>query len=216
MRWTWRNRLTELRFFVPLDTKYVNFSETFPEPISWVDMKKLNLIQQKHTITNQTKCTTTSNKHKITKDTFSRLLRHPARKRRGPILVLALHKSVTYLLIHSTYLQPWTQTGPIIQVNLDYPATLSFHPPLAPKGNYFEFVSQVFRGQMSFLSTVLKHWRKQSTDPNQRHAHPFFNYHCTPDGRSQQYWHWLEFTAWPDRTSNTLLHSRTEQHMQLK
>jgi len=37
---------------------------------------------------------------------FSRLLRHPAWKQRGPILVLALHKSVNYLLRHlPTYLQ---------------------------------------------------------------------------------------------------------------
>jgi len=47
---------------------------------------------------NQNKCTTTLNKHKKTKARFSRLLRHPAWKWRGPILVSALHKSVTYLL----------------------------------------------------------------------------------------------------------------------
>jgi len=41
-------------------------------------MEKLNLAQQKHTFTNQKKCT----KHKInikqTKATFSRLRQHPA------------------------------------------------------------------------------------------------------------------------------------------
>jgi len=40
--------------------------------------------------------------HKINKKTktrFSRLLWHPAWKRRGPILVLSLHKFVTYLLL---------------------------------------------------------------------------------------------------------------------
>jgi len=35
-----------------------------------------------------------------TKARFSRLLRHPAWKQRRPILVSALHKSVTYLLRH--------------------------------------------------------------------------------------------------------------------
>jgi len=35
--------------------------------------------------------------HKKTKARFSRLLRHPAWKRRGPILISALHKSDTYL-----------------------------------------------------------------------------------------------------------------------
>jgi len=61
-------------------------------------MEKRNLTQQKHTFTNQKKCTTTQNKHKRTKARFSCLLRHPAWKRAGSILVLALHKSVTYLL----------------------------------------------------------------------------------------------------------------------
>jgi len=58
-------------------------------------MKKQNLTQQKHTFTNQRKCTTTQNKHKKTKARFSRLLRHPAWKRRGPIPVSVLYKLVT-------------------------------------------------------------------------------------------------------------------------
>jgi len=75
-------------------------------------MEKQNLTQQKHTFTNQNKCTTTQNKHK-TKASFSGLLRHPAWKRRLPILILALHKFVTYLLRHlPTYLEPLTHTGP--------------------------------------------------------------------------------------------------------
>jgi len=61
-------------------------------------MEKQNLTQQKHAFTNQKKYTTTQNKHKKTKARFSRLLRHPAWKRGGFILVLALHKFVTYLL----------------------------------------------------------------------------------------------------------------------
>jgi len=36
--------------------------------------------------------------HNDTKARFSRLLRHPTWKWRGPILVLVLHKFVTYLL----------------------------------------------------------------------------------------------------------------------
>jgi len=41
-------------------------SETFPKPISWLGMEKINLTQQKHTLTNQNKCkfTTTQNKNK--------------------------------------------------------------------------------------------------------------------------------------------------------
>jgi len=61
-------------------------------------MEKLNLTQQKHAFTNQKKCTTTQNKHQKTKARFSRLLRHPAWKQRGPTVILTLHKFVTYLL----------------------------------------------------------------------------------------------------------------------
>jgi len=67
-------------------------------------MEKENLTQQKHTLTNQNECTTTQNKHKKTKARFSRLLRHPAWKLRGPI-ISALRKFLTYLLRHlPTYL----------------------------------------------------------------------------------------------------------------
>ena len=52
----------ELRLYVSLNTKQV-ISETFPKPSSWLGMEKLNLTQQKHTFTNQKKCTTTQNKH---------------------------------------------------------------------------------------------------------------------------------------------------------
>jgi len=68
-------------------------------------MQKVNLTQQKHTFTNQKKYTTTQNKHKKNKASVSHLLRHPAWKRRGPVLILALNKFVTYL---DTYLL----TGP--------------------------------------------------------------------------------------------------------
>jgi len=55
--------LIELKFYVPLNTKYV-ILETFPKPISWLGMEKLNVTQLKHTFTNEKKCTTTQNKHK--------------------------------------------------------------------------------------------------------------------------------------------------------
>jgi len=55
--------MTELWFYVPLDTQQV-ISETFHKPISWLGMEKLNLTQQKHTFTNQKKCTKTQKKYK--------------------------------------------------------------------------------------------------------------------------------------------------------
>ena len=61
-------------------------SEIFPQPISWVGMtKKLNLTQQKHAFTNQKKCkpTTTQNKHKKTKATFSRFYDIPPGNQAG-------------------------------------------------------------------------------------------------------------------------------------
>jgi len=97
--------VTELRFYVPLDTKWV-ILEAFPKSICWLVMEKLDPTQEKHTFTNQKKCTT-QNKQK-TKSRISCLLRHPAWNRRMPILVLALHKLVTYLLkTLTTCLQPW-------------------------------------------------------------------------------------------------------------
>jgi len=66
--------------------------------------------------TNQNTCTTTQNKQE-TKASFSRLLRHPAWKRRGPILISALHKFVTYLLRHlPTHLHQQTHTEPDLQL----------------------------------------------------------------------------------------------------
>ena len=56
--------------------------------------------------------------HKINtkkhKARFSRLLRHPAWKRRGSILILALHKSVTYWIRHlPNYFQQRTHMGQV-------------------------------------------------------------------------------------------------------
>jgi len=54
--------------------------------VAWYGKTKPNTT--KHTFAIKKKCTTTQNKHKK--------LRHLAWKRRGPILVLALHKFITY------------------------------------------------------------------------------------------------------------------------
>ena len=69
-------------------------------------MEKLNLTQQKRAFANQKKCTTTQNKQK-TKAMFSRLLPHPARKRRGPILVSLGASWICHLL---TYLDIYPLT----------------------------------------------------------------------------------------------------------
>jgi len=79
-------------------------------------MEKQNLTQQKHAFNKQNKCISTQNKQK-TKAGFGRFLRHPAWKWRGPILISALHKYLTYLPRHlPTYLQPRTHTGHINEV----------------------------------------------------------------------------------------------------
>jgi len=44
--------------------KIGHFEDVFSKPIFWLGMEKLNRTQQKHTFTNQKKCTTTQNKHK--------------------------------------------------------------------------------------------------------------------------------------------------------
>jgi len=59
---------------------------------------KLNPTQQKHTFANQKKCTITQNKHKQTKPGLVASYDIQPGNGRGPILVLGLHKFVTYLL----------------------------------------------------------------------------------------------------------------------
>jgi len=78
--------LTELWFYVRLDTKQV-ISYTFPRAnlLAWYG-KRLNLTQLNDSFVNQKKSTTKQNTHKKTKARFSRLLRHPAWKRSGSIL----------------------------------------------------------------------------------------------------------------------------------
>ena len=63
--------------FTSHSTQNRSFWRRFPKPISRLGMKKLNLTQQKHTFTNQKKCTT-QNKHKRTKARCSCLLQNPA------------------------------------------------------------------------------------------------------------------------------------------
>jgi len=50
--------------FTSHSTQKVAFGRHFPEPISWLSVKKINLTQQKHVLTNQTKCTPTQKKLK--------------------------------------------------------------------------------------------------------------------------------------------------------
>jgi len=61
-------------------------------------MEKENLTQQKHAFTSQNKYTTTQNEHKKLKPGLVASNDIRPGKRRGPILVLALHKFVIYLL----------------------------------------------------------------------------------------------------------------------
>jgi len=44
-----------------------HFRDVSPKPISWLGVEKTYLTQQKHAFTNQKKCITTLNKHKILK-----------------------------------------------------------------------------------------------------------------------------------------------------
>jgi len=68
-------------------------------------MEKLNLTQQKHTFTNQKKCTTTQNKRKKLKQGLVASYDiQPGNGEGGPIPVSALHKFVTYL--DTYHLQP--------------------------------------------------------------------------------------------------------------
>jgi len=106
----WRDWLTELRFYVPLDRKMVTL-ETIPKPISWLDMKKLNLTQHKHACTNQKKCTTTQNKHRKLKPGL--VAAYDIRPGNGDGIFwfqCFINLSLTYSLRHlPTYLQPRTQ-----------------------------------------------------------------------------------------------------------
>jgi len=81
--------------------------ETFPKPISWLGMEKLNVTQQKHAFTNK-KCIPTQTKHKKIKPGL--VASYNIRPGNGEGLILFWHfinLSLTYLLRHlPTYLQP--------------------------------------------------------------------------------------------------------------
>ena len=81
----------------PTQHKIGQFGDT-PQAniLAWYGKTKPNTT--KAHIHQSKEVTTTQNITQKTKARFSRLLRHPAWKQRGPILVSVLHKSVTYLL----------------------------------------------------------------------------------------------------------------------
>jgi len=74
-----------LRFYVLLDAKQV-ISETLPMPISWLGVEKQNPTQQKHSFTNQKKCTTTQNNHNKLKPGLVASYDVQSGNRKGPIL----------------------------------------------------------------------------------------------------------------------------------
>jgi len=61
-------------------------------------MEKQNVTPQKHTFINQKKCTTTQNNHNKLKPGLVASYDIRSGNYRRPILVLALHKFVTYLV----------------------------------------------------------------------------------------------------------------------
>ena len=103
-------------------------------------MEKQNLTQQKHTFTNQNKCTTTQKKHKKLKPTL--VTSYDIRPGNAEGLFLFRHfinLSLTYLLRNlPTYLQPRTHTGQssllssrqsrvkIIQINIQPTSNVHF------------------------------------------------------------------------------------------
>ena len=96
---SWRSEGNWLLVKVLRPTQHkIGHFEDIPQANLWLGMEKQNRSQQKHTFTNQKKCTTAQNKHKKTKARLSHLRRHLAWKQTWLILVLGLQKFVTYLL----------------------------------------------------------------------------------------------------------------------
>ena len=109
-------------------------------------MEELNLTQQKHTFTNQKKCTTTQNKHKKLKPCLA--ASYDIQPGNGEGLFLFRHfinLSLTYLLRHlPTYLQlgdpygtsPWTTTTSTTTttatITILWPLYISRHTQLRP------------------------------------------------------------------------------------
>jgi len=77
--------------------------------VSWLGTEKVNLTQQKHTFTIQKKWTSTQNKHKKVKPGLVASYDILAWKWKGPILVSAIHKFVTYCTYFDIY--PLTAPG---------------------------------------------------------------------------------------------------------
>jgi len=103
---------------------------------------KPNLTQQKHTFTNQKNCTTTQITQK-TKVRFSSLVRHPAWKWRGTILVLALHicHLLAYTLTHLLTAQDphgaaATSTG--VKPTIDTVSPTHSDLPFVPSHRHFQ------------------------------------------------------------------------------
>jgi len=101
----------ELRFYVP-STQNRSFHRRSPSQSLGlvIGMEKLNLTQQKHTFTNQKKCTTTQNKHK-TKLKPGLVASYDIQPGNGENLFLFRRfincHLLTYLLTH-----PFTAPGP--------------------------------------------------------------------------------------------------------
>jgi len=147
--------------------------------VAWYG-KKLKLTQQKHAFTNKHKCTATQSKHKKTTARFIGLLRHLAWKRRGPILVSALHKFVTYLLTY-TFPLAYIPGIHIWQVNRDvgllnrsattavwmciYNATIYGCPAYSRYRHYIfvlflsssSFLPRLVTAVADWMSTILRH-----------------------------------------------------------
>jgi len=88
----------------------------FPSQSLGLGVGKLNLTQQKHTFTNQKKCTTTQNKHQKVKPglVISYNIRSANAESLFPILVSALYKfvtSATYIVTYWLSYSPGTHMG---------------------------------------------------------------------------------------------------------
>jgi len=130
--------LSELWFYVPLDTKKV-ISETFPKPISWLGMEKLYLTQQNHTYTNQKKSTTQKLEPGL-------VTSYDIRPGNGEGLFCFRHfKFVTYLVRHPLISSPRTHMGPMSGESFEFCCSGTFY-----KSN----------GHPDIQQAVSNHWRK--------------------------------------------------------
>ena len=113
--WFWRatDWLTELWFYVPLDTKYV-ISRDVPQAnlLAWYGKTKPNTT--KAHITNHKKCTTTQNKHKNLKPSLDASYNIQPGNGEGLFLFRRfINLSIAHLKLNSIMLswsQTWSQT----------------------------------------------------------------------------------------------------------